>query len=269
MVYPFLKEPCKGGMLVLEIFRLIFIIISIGLFVADYFWARKKTYKRKAFQLFVSFDFISYVVVFIFFIAVFIIKTKLNTDNSIFSEDKFENLYYKSKKLNYCFNLDGVILIMLVVKLFSFSRATNWSTLVCAYFNNSILAFLIYFVFIFVLILGFAVGGKLLWGSYLEEFSGFGSALVSTMFFICGFYNVESLLDYNVGFTIVFCILISFINLYFVIPVLYSIFSESFRKTIQKVGYMDDVDSEEWSLIDYKTWFLHFVPEKIENKKKV
>ena len=127
--------------------------------------------------------------------------------------------------------------------------------------------YFIYFVFILIFILAFAVGGKLLWGYQLSSFSGFGSSFVSALLFICGFYNIEELLQYNLGFGIVYLIVISIISMFFIYAVLYSIFAESFRNTLVEYGYPEDLDKDNWSISDYIYWIAHFIPEKMENKQ--
>lgn len=237
----------------------------IVLFIVEYFYRKTTVSPRTPKEVFLSPDFILSIAVFLLFIAVFIIRLVYNDKNDMFEIGKFHNTYFKARRMNYANNLDGIILMFQVLKLILFIRVTNYASLIYPFFVESFKIYLCYFIFILTLLLGFAIGGKLLYGYDMDEFNNYGNCFVSMLLFLCGYYNVEDLVEYNEGFTIVFVLLFSTWKLFFIFPVIHAILAEMFRRAVISYGYPSDMDHENWNMNDYKTWVLHFIPERIES----
>ena len=164
LVNPYLDSAYKKGYLVQEIFRFVFIVIVIVLFIVEYFYRKTTVSPRTPKEVFLTPDFVLSIAVFLLFLAVFIIRLVYNDKNDMFEIGKFHNTYFKAKRMNYANNLDGIILMFQVLKLILFIRVTNYASLVYPFFVESFKVYLYYFIFILTLLLGFAVGGKLLYG---------------------------------------------------------------------------------------------------------
>ena len=245
----------------MDIFRLVFIFVVFVLFIVESCW--KKT--RKSSEIFISFDFFSTCIVFCLFISVFVLRIIYKDGSGVFETGKFHNTYYKAKRLNYASNLDGIILLIEFLKILSFARVTNLSSLLYPFFVNSFTNYLYYFILIFEVILGFAVAGRLLWGNEMDEYNHYGNCIISSLLFLCGYYNVEQLVEINEGFTIVFVILFSTWKLLLVFPIIHAILAETFRRAVSTYGYPSDMNHENWNMNDFKTWFVHFIPERLES----
>ena len=125
--------------------------------------------------------------------------------------------------------------------------------------NKTLNLFIQYFIIIITIILGLTTIAQLTWSPYLKNYINFPSCLISILFQLVGYYNIEDLFKFNLNWwVIIFEILLFIINIVFIFGIFNIIFAEALRRSIKNEGYPEDETKINWKMKDILNWFIHY-----------
>ena len=241
----------------------------ITLTLVDYI--RKSKCNGKKFVKWINFSFILLIIIFILFLALFIVKNAYckKDEKDFFEINTYTDGYKIAKMEEYAYYLESIMLIFVVIKVLMFFKLISLMSLMFASITRSVNMFFQYLIVMLGLLFGFTVVAELIWSPHMKEFETFGMSFISILLFTCGFYDVGAIIKHNETWGILFILVFFIFDLFLIFAVFNSIFAESLRRTIVMHGYPEDIEKKEWNLKDFTYWVAHYLPEEKQENKPV
>ena len=262
--YPNLKEIQYGDTIyVLDIIRVILVIVLFLVrFKAIYEQIirnseleKERKPSKSVVSIILSFNMLLDLAIFVIYISAFSLKIKflynkassiekfipgVINDTTASSFDSMGAMEYYDIAHNYeiVVMLECSLIICLLLRLFGYlgeiTRFLNFTK----YIQISLTKVIPSFIFFIVIILFFAVFAQILFGSYHSNFTEYSSALLSTIIFTIGHFQVSSFSPSTTRerYQIVFVFLIFFLVIYYFISSFFGTYQEAYRLNSLKHG---------------------------------
>ena len=256
LISPFQSKIINSKQLFFDIIRLILFIIVIIIYIIEY----KDNFNIK---LLLNNHILLYLLSFVLYFSIFIIKyyyLNRNEKDFILNGLKYNNSAYKiSKFYNFYIFLECILCIILIIKIILFLQLVYFFSLFFSTMNKTLNLFIQYFIIIITIILGLTTIAELTWSPYLKNYINFPSCLISILFQLVGYYNIEDLFKFKLNWwVIIFEILLFIINIVFIFGIFNIIFAEALRRSIKNEGYPEDETKINWKIKDILNWFIHY-----------
>lgn len=257
----------NGGLIFADIIRLIIIVIFMFFLVVEFF--EKKESMISFIRTLATSKFFLNMLIFILYMISFIIKLAYcyKDDATYFNIEgtKYIDTYSVSSWYNQIFFIESLLFAAISIKILTFLRLNDHIKLFFSSIEMGITIFAKYSIFFIVILLGYACIGQILWGPYINQSSTFGGSFVTILLFTMGYFDANLWLTYNSSWTVVFVASFFLFVLFFMYAIFISIYAESLRRTVIKLGYPEDHELTQWTLKDYLVWLCYCVGD---NKKK-
>jgi hypothetical protein len=263
-----------SGMIATDIIRMLIVFIFLLFMVVDYYQKAKKDEQTEE----NSFPFLNHFLsaktcLNLFIFILYIISFAFKFQHCYKSEDDYFNIEGTNYKdtfslasfYNEVFYYESLLSAAVMIKILTFLRLNDHIKLFFASIEMGISIFVKYCVFFIVILLIYACIAHMLWGPYIDEFGSFGEAFLQILFFTMGFFSPNQMLQYNSEWTVVILGSFFLFVLFFMYAIFISIYAESLRRTVIKLGYPEDHQLSQWTMKDYMTWLLYCLGG---NKKK-
>ncbi len=256
LISPFQSKIINNKQLFFDIIRLILFTIVIIIYIIEY----KDNFNIK---ILLNYHILLYLISFVLYFSIFIIKyyyLNRNENDFILNGLKYNNSAYKiSKFYNFYIFLECILCVILIIKLILFLQLIYFFSLFFSTMNKSLNLFVQYFIVIITIILGLTTIAELTWSPYLKNYINFQSCIISILFQLVGYYNIEDLFEFNLNWwVIIFEILLFIINIVFIFGIFNIIFAEALRRSIKNEGYPEDETKINWKMKDILNWFIHY-----------
>lgn len=269
--YPNLKTKENGKLIyVLDIFRLLFAIAIVILAVKTIYdkiqEIKQKNQERRGVLSHITnvdeislckeiisslftLDLVLDILIFIFYVIIFSIKSKLYLDlskveilSTVGNElDSFYQLnayeYYTQAHANENLSIyEGILSLLILLKLIALIAYYRRSDNFLVYIKHSITKIFPYFAFLLILLLFFAIYSNILWGDVDKVFSSYSSAFLATLLLSISHFPSPSDCKAKEIYSVVFYFLFFIIIIFFMISSLPSMLIESYRLTSLRLG---------------------------------
>ena len=255
--YPNLKNDLpKGKMIyILDIFRLILVIILLGLTIYNLYFKLSEQNKKtknslnylhflgKAFNLSVILD----ILLFIFVVLAFDRKRRyLYQDDSFFGEltpdsEQFLHLpereYYPiahSYELSLIY--ESIVFILLFLRVIPFFSFYSRIKMILHYLRLALVKISVYFLIYIILIIFFAIYAHVLIGTQKQDYSNYSSSLLFVLLLSLSHYDLVIFETSDQNYMVVFMFLFYIIVVFFVMSSFFGIIIESYRLSALKFG---------------------------------
>ena len=256
LISPFQSKIINNKQLFFDIIRLILFTIVIIIYIIEY----KDNFNLK---ILLNYHILLYLISFVLYFSIFIIKyyyLNRNENDFILNGLNYNNSAYKiSKFYNFYIFLECILCVILIIKLILFLQLIYFFSLFFSTMNKSLNLFVQYFIVIITIILGLTTIAELTWSPYLNNYINFPSCIISILFQLVGYYNIEDLFEFNLNWwVIIFEILLFIINIVFIFGIFNIIFAEALRRSIKNEGYPEDETKINWKMKDILNWLIHY-----------
>ena len=254
--YPNIKNDLpKGKMIyILDIFRLILVIILLGLTIYNLYFKLSEQNKKtknslnclhfigKAFNLAVILD----ILIFIFVILAFDRKRRyLYQDDSFFGGltelnnflDLPEREYYPiahSYELSLIY--ESIVFILLFLRVIPFFSFYSRIKMILHYLRLALVKISVYFLIYIILIIFFAIYAHVLIGTQKQDYSNYSSSLLFVLLLSLSHYDLVIFETSDQNYMVVFMFLFYIIVVFFVMSSFFGIIIESYRLSALKFG---------------------------------
>jgi hypothetical protein len=180
-----------------------------------------------------------------------------NTKDLLKSSSVVRSLFLNSKDFSYksywfeqSFIFESIVLGLVIYKVVTIFRINRHVHIIILTFENAGKNIFIYLMILFPIILGFTLVGMNIWGPYLSDYRNFSNAFVAILFFTLGRINfnfflghteTSELMEYNYVWGIIFVVLFFIVVIYFLLTVFLAIYADSYRSTLIREGYPEDM----------------------------
>ena len=255
--YPNIKNDLpKGKMIyILDIFRLILVIILLGLTIYNLYFKLSEQNKKtknslnclhfigKAFNLSVILD----ILLFIFVILAFDRKRRyLYQDDPFFGDltsdlEEFIHLpereYYPiahSYELSLIY--ESIVFILLFLRVIPFFSFYSRIKMILHYLRLALVKISVYFLIYIILIIFFAIYAHVLIGTQKQDYSNYSSSLLLVLLLSLSHYDLVKFETSDQNYMVVFMFLFYIIVVFFVMSSFFGIIIESYRLSALKFG---------------------------------
>ena len=242
----------KGKMIyILDIFRLILVIILLGLTIYNLYFKLSEQNKKtknslnclhfidKAFNLAVILD----ILIFIFVILAFDRKRRyLYQDDSFFGkltelEHITEREYYPiahSYELSLIY--ESIVFILLFLRVIPFFSFYSRIKMILHYLRLALVKISVYFLIYIILIIFFAIYAHVLIGTQKQDYSNYSSSLLFVLLLSLSHYDLVIFETSDQNYMVVFMFLFYIIVVFFIMSSFFGIIIESYRLSALKFG---------------------------------
>ena len=262
--YPNLKEiQCGETIYVLDIIRVILVIVLFlvrlktiyDLIIKNSELAKERKPSKSVVSIILSFNMLLDLAIFVIYISAFALKINflynkassvekfipgVVNDTTASSFDSMGAMEYYDIAHNYeiVVMLECALIICLLLRLFGyfgeFTRFFNFTK----YIQISLTKVIPSFIFFIAIILFFAVFAQILFGNYQKNFTEYSSALLSTIIFTIGHFQISSFSPSTTRerYQIVFVFLSFFLVIYYFVSSFFGTYQEAYRLNSLKHG---------------------------------
>jgi len=165
-----------------------------------------------------------------------------------------------------CFSL--LIFITKILYVASFNRVLN---LIFTTIKQTGKTIGIFVIIIAVILVTVAIVAMNLWGPYVEEYTVFTQAFISTLLLSIATVGYEELVKHQFVWTFLFMVMVSMMLIYVIMSAFLFIFIDSFRIVVLQQGqYYQRIQSENKKkpkrYIEFLQWFFAWMPEELRKK---
>jgi hypothetical protein len=188
--------------------------------------------------------------------------------NSLYfpNKDKYIDTFWMGDYYNQIFFIESLQFVNISVKILDFLKMNDYIRLFQMSFDLGYIMFLKYALIVIYIILNLTVVSHIIWGPFSMQFVSFSKALNNLLLFTVGKYDPANQIIYSGLYTLFFYIIISFVMIFLMSNVFITLYVESLRKTVIRVGYPEDNNTNAWGLKEFYTWICYCFIEDEEDK---
>jgi hypothetical protein len=182
------------------------------------------------------------------------------------NKDKYIDTFWMAYYYNQLFFIESLLFAGISIKILDFLRINNYIKLFFTSFDFGYTLFLRYMTIVMCTIIFFTIVGHILWGPFMNNYLTVGKTLNQLLLFTMGVYDTQTLLYLNSGFVIFYFILLFFFMLTMMASIFISLYMESLRKAVTKLGYPEDHEGTSWGFREFIVWLCYCVGD--DEKKR-
>jgi hypothetical protein len=172
-----------------------------------------------------------------------------------------------SYQFNNIFFIESLLFAAVSLKILDFLQLNDYIKL---FFNSIDLGFSRfskYMLIITCVYLFYASICMIVWGPFIEEYSSFGNAFIQLFLMSMGYYDISNLVRHCAGWGITILLSFFLVVIIFLFTAFISLYAESLRNVVTKLGYPEDEELNQWTLKDYIIWLCYCIKTDDEENK--
>ena len=172
-----------------------------------------------------------------------------------------------SNSYNNVFFVESFLFTIVSLKIIDFFQLNDYIKLFFSSIDIAFIRYIKYMIFIVALFSIYAAICLIIFGPFSADFDTFGEAFIKLLLISMGYYDAYKVILFNAGWGVTIILSFFLFVVVFMFVVFISIYAESLRSAVVKLGYPDDVDLNEWILKDYIVWLCYCINLNGEEEK--